>query len=116
MSRIFDLHCDTLFKFFKDYSYSISQNYGHITDSGLLQGGYIAQCFAIYQPTDITGDSGFRFFKKQRQVFKNTVNNSDVLELARTKADIEKNSENGKVSAVLPQTKPSALQAPCRQG
>ena len=99
--RIFDLHCDTLFKFFENGRYSLSQNHGHITDQGLLNGGYIAQCFAVYQPTDITGDGGFDFFKKQCDVFKNAVSKSSVLEFATCKKDIERNRQNGKVSAVL---------------
>lgn len=98
---VFDLHCDTLFKFFEDQRYSISENNGHISDLGFKKGGYLAQCFAIYQPTDITGDSGFQYFKKQCDVFKNIVSKSSVLELATNKNDIEENRKNGKVSAVL---------------
>jgi membrane dipeptidase len=99
--RIFDLHCDTLFKFYENGRYSLSQNDGHIADQGLLNGGYIAQCFAVYQPTDITGDSGFEFFKNQCEAFKNIVKGSSVLEFATCKKDIERNRQNGKVSAVL---------------
>ena len=98
---VFDLHCDTLFKFFETPQYSISQNNGHISDVGLKVGGYFAQCFAIYQPTDITGDSGFEFFKKQCDVFNNVVCKGSVLEMATDKMDIEENRKNGKVSAVL---------------
>lgn len=98
---VFDLHCDTLFKFSEDPKYSISKNDGHISDLGLKNGGYVAQCFAIYQPTDITGDGGFEFFKKQCDVFKNVVSKSSVLEMATDKKDIEENRKNVKVSAVL---------------
>ena len=98
---VFDLHCDTLFKFFENQRYSISKNNGHVSDVGLKNGGYLAQCFAIYQPTDITGDSGFDYFKKQCDVFKNAVSKSLVLEMATDKKDIEENRKNGKVSAVL---------------
>ncbi len=99
--KIFDLHCDTLFKFYENSDYSLIDNDGHITDYGLLNGGYLAQCFAIYQPTDIVGDNGFEFFKKQCDAFKNMVKSSSSLEFAKTKADIEKNQNYGKVSAVL---------------
>lgn len=98
---VFDLHCDTLFKFFENQRYSISKNNGHISDVGLKVGGYFAQCFAIYQPTDITGDSGFDYFKKQCDVFKNVVCKGSVLEPATDKKGIEENRKNGKVSAVL---------------
>ena len=99
--RIFDLHCDTLFKFYENEQYYLSQNNGHITDYGLAQGDYLAQCFAVYQPTDITGDSGFEFFKNQCEAFKNIVKGSSVLEFATCKKDLERNRQNGKVSAVL---------------
>ncbi len=99
--RVFDLHCDTLFKFFEDERYSFVQNNGHISDSALADGGYLAQCFAIYQPTDITGDSGFEFFKKQCQTFERMVAQSHNLAVARTRADVEQNRSHGKVSAVL---------------
>ncbi len=99
--KIFDLHCDTLFKFFENSQYSLSQNDGHISDFGLKNGEYLAQCFAVYQPTDIVGDSGFEFFKNQCEVFEKAVNCSSVLEFATNKNDIEKNRRNGNVSAVL---------------
>lgn len=99
--KIFDLHCDTLFKFYGDDNYSLCENNGHVTDRGLLDGGYLAQCFAIYQPIDITGDNGFEFFQNQCDAFKNAVNGSSVLEFARTESDIEENRRNGKASAVL---------------
>lgn len=98
---VFDLHCDTLFKFFEDPKYSISKNGGHISDLGLKSGGYLAQCFAVYQPTDIVGDSGFEFFRMQCEVFEKAVNGSSVLEFATDKNDIQRNCQNGKVSAVL---------------
>ena len=107
---VFDLHCDTLFKFFENQRYSISENNGHISDVGLKNGGYLAQCFAIYQPTDITGDSGFDYFKKQYDVFKNAVSKSLVLELATDRNEIEKNRKNGKVSAVLTVENADSLQ------
>ena len=99
--KIFDLHCDTLFKFYENPKYSLSKNNGHITDHGLLKGDYLTQCFAVYQPTDITGDNGFDFFKRQSLMFKSMVKNSTVLEPATDKKDIEQNRKNGKISAIL---------------
>ena len=99
--KIFDLHCDTLLKFHENNQYSLSKNNGHITERGLLQGDYLAQCFAIYQPAEITGDDGFEFFKNQCETFNNVINGSSALEFARTKSDLERNRLNGKASAVL---------------
>ena len=99
--RVFDLHCDTLFKFFEDENYSFPENNGHISESALVRGEYLAQCFAVYQPTDVTGDSGFEFFKNQCKTFERLVSKSSVLAFARSRQDIERNRLDGKVSAVL---------------
>lgn len=99
--RIFDLHCDTLFKFFENRDYSFQLNDGHIFEDALVKGGYAAQCFAIYQPTEIKGEDGFLFFKNQVGNFEGLVKNSSVLEFAKTKTDFENNLNNGKISAVL---------------
>lgn len=99
--RVFDLHCDTLLNFFEKPDYSLAENDGHITDQGLKNGGYLAQCFAIYQPTNIVGDNGFEFFKKQCATYKNMVKSSPALEFAKTKNELQTNTENGKVSAIL---------------
>ena len=77
--KIIDLHCDTLYKFFEDKNYCFAKNSGHITENALIKGGYMAQCFAIYIPQDITGENAFDFFKIQHERFLNLKNSSEVF-------------------------------------
>lgn len=99
--KIFDLHCDTLFKFYENNQYSLSESNGHITDFALQKADYLAQCFAIYQPAEITGDDGFEFFQRQCLTFENIINSIQILEFAKSESDIKTNLQNGKISAVL---------------
>ncbi len=98
--KIFDLHCDTLLKLRKPY-YSINDNNGHISEKSLIDGDYLAQCFAIYIPPEIRGKNAFCYFNEQYELFKNTVNNSNILEYMKTQKDIYKNSYDNKVSCIL---------------
>lgn len=77
--KIFDLHCDTLYKFYEDNNYSFFENDGHISENALIKGDYLAQCFAIYIPQDITGEDAFTFFERQYESFINLKNSSNVL-------------------------------------
>jgi membrane dipeptidase len=77
--KIVDLHCDTLYKFYEDNNYSFFENDGHISENALIKGDYLAQCFAIYIPQDITGEDAFTFFERQYESFINLKNSSNVL-------------------------------------
>ena len=98
--KIFDLHCDTLYKFEKD-EYSIAENNGHITEEALKKGNYLAQCFAIYTPKDINGEESFEYFKKQYSVYKKMLCESRIIRCAKNITEIETNLKNNKVSVVL---------------
>lgn len=99
--KIFDLHCDTLYKYVEYENYSIKQNDGHITEKSLLEGEYLAQCFAVFVPKNIYGQQSFLFFQKQFELYQNILNQSDVLKSAKSFEDITNNRKNNKVSAVL---------------
>ncbi len=99
--KIFDLHCDTLYKFYKDENYSIFQNNGHITEEGLLKGDYLAQCFAVFLPNAIKDEAAYDFFNKQCSTFENTISSCHLLKKANSINDIDGNSKNKKVSAIL---------------
>lgn len=98
--NIIDLHCDTLLKL-KEDGYNINNNDGHITDTALKSSGYSAQCFAIYTPPEIRRENAYLHFKNQYKVFENMVFTSEILQKANDTDSIIKNSQNGKVSAVL---------------
>lgn len=98
--KIFDLHCDTLDKL-KNENYSIKENCGYISESGLLKGEYTAQCFAIYTPCGIFAEESFHYFEKQLSVFEKMLENSSVLAFAKSKKQLYKNQSSQKVSAIL---------------
>ena len=64
-------------------------------------GGYAAQCFAIYTPSDITGIKSYEFFKSQYNRFQFETEKSQILRSANTKSDILKNIKKNRVSAIL---------------
>ena len=100
--KIVDLHCDTLYKRLElKTDYSLVCNDGHISEEGLRVGGYMAQCFAIYQPAKIIGDDGYSFFKDQCEYFNGFLKESSLMGSAVSSKDIENNDRQGKVSAVL---------------
>jgi len=98
--KVFDLHCDTLYKYTLG-EYSIKQNNGHIIEQALVKGDYLAQSFAIYIPKDIFLEESFEYFNNQYNLFRKILKDSDVLVSAKTLKDIEKNLKNNKISAVL---------------
>lgn len=100
--KIIDLHCDTLYKHLElDTNYSLSCNDGHISEEGLRAGGYMAQCFAIYQPARILGEDGYSFFIEQCDYFRKFSKECSLIRCAVTGKDIENNYNQGKISAVI---------------
>ena len=96
---IFDLHCDTLHKFYENPLYNLSNNSGHITDYGLVSGSYIGECFAIFLPDDIPKDKQYMFFKNQYNRFCSAA--TGMLKPAKNRRDILNNFKRKKVSAIL---------------
>lgn len=70
--KIIDLHCDTLDKL-KDENYSFKENNGHISEKRLIDGEYIAQCFAVYTPPDMKGKKATEHFKRQYEIFNKEI-------------------------------------------
>ncbi len=96
---IFDLHCDTLHKFYENPCYNFKSNNGHISECALHLGGYLAQCFAIFLPPQIPRCSQYSFFRNQYTSFlRISVGN---IKAAKTKRDIHSNLKKGKISSVL---------------
>lgn len=100
--KIIDLHCDTLYRYVeRGEDYSFFKNDGHISEQGLLDGDYLAQCFAVYTPTDFVGEDAYLFFKKQYSRFFELLKRSNVLFFANSSCDINRNLSKNKISAVL---------------
>lgn len=96
---IFDLHCDTLHKFYENPTYNLSANCGHITNYGLSSGSYIAECFAIFLPPEIAQDKQYMFFKTQYNRFCEIARGN--LRIAKSRREIIANFKKKKVSALL---------------
>ncbi len=96
---IFDLHCDTLHKFYENPCYNFNSNNGHITAAGLHLGGYLAQCFAVFLPPEISDAGQYMFFKTQYNRFIHIA--ADTLKAAKTGKDILNNLRKQKISAIL---------------
>lgn len=79
--KIIDLHCDTIYKFFEDKNYSFNGNNGHISKNALINGDYMAQCFAIYTPPEIKEEKAFDFFKLQFENYFKIVDQSETFVL-----------------------------------
>lgn len=99
--NIIDLHCDTLWKIGAKEGYSFYENNGHITENGLVNGGYMAQCFAIYTSIRLKGEEAFNYFEERynaaQKLFAECVN----ISIAKSRDDIIENFDDNKVSAVL---------------
>lgn len=89
--KIIDLHCDTLDKL-KDGNYSFKENNGHISEKGLIEGEYIAQCFAVYTPSDIKGKKATEYFKEQYEIF-----NKEILGCENIRISTILTVENGEL-------------------
>ncbi len=105
---VFDLHCDTVTELIgRDLKggTSLRENKLHID---LLRGktlaGY-AQCFGFWSTTDIPLPRGIKpedVFWRQVSLLQDAIDkNSDLVRQARSAADVRKNLEDGKISAIF---------------
>ncbi len=105
---VFDLHCDTVTELIgRDLKggTSLRENKLHID---LLRGktlaGY-AQCFGFWSTTDIPLPRGIKpedVFWRQVSLLQDAIDkNSDLVRQARSAADVRRNLEDGKISAIF---------------
>lgn len=105
--RFIDLHCDTIMNFYLQ-GFKLAENPGHIDMSKLEQGEALAQCFAIFVPTnDIAREekvtaTPYEYFTKAFDVYQQELAaNAARIAPAFTAEDIRKNQKDGKISAIL---------------
>lgn len=96
--KIIDLHCDTLYRL-QETGCRFADVAGHVHEGALKAGQHLAQCFAAYQPTDITGEEGYRYFMEQTRLFREAI--GGCLRPARGADAIRQNADKGAVSAML---------------
>lgn len=99
--KIIDLHCDTLWKCGKDREYSFFDNDGHISEKGLLDGDYMAQCFAIYTSIKLKGEDAYNYFEERYAHAKKLFAECENISVAINRDEIIKNTNDNKVSAIL---------------
>lgn len=105
---VFDLHCDTALALLgKDMKQagSLRRNGHHIDlERASTLAGY-AQCFACFTTqymTDWADVTPVQVFERElASVMREVENNKDMIGLAYSASDVEKNREKGKMSAIL---------------
>ena len=113
---VFDLHCDTALELIgKDLKpkASLRQNQGHIDLVRAKELGGWCQCFAMFTFPKFEEWFG----RPVTEVFEGMVSNllreiednSDLISLARTTADINRNQDEGKMSAILTLEGPAGI-------
>ena len=100
--RYFDAHCDTIFRSFITGE-GLRSNGGHIAlDRADVFEAY-AQVFTFFFSADDAPEEGMlSVAKKMYDLFKSELEaNSDLMTHCKTAADISKNADSGKISAIL---------------
>lgn len=105
--KIVDLHCDTIMNLYRGEKLSAIPD-GHIDLEKLKRGGCLAQCFAIFVPTNQAAerigvtDTPEEYFEKAYKAYLRELeaNSGDIMPALNT-ADIEANAAAGKMSAIL---------------
>ncbi len=105
--QIVDLHCDTIMRFYEGGHLRDLEG-GHVDLEGLRRGETLAQCFAIFVPTygaaerhGVAEDAAGYFDRAYAAYLRELELCRDSIAPAYCVADIEKNSREGKISAVL---------------
>ena len=113
---VFDLHCDTVTELLgRDLSgsKSLRKNDLHIDlERGASLAGY-AQCFAFWSTTDIPLPKGIKpedIFWREVSLLQDAIDkNSDLIRQARSARDVERNLEDGKISAIFTLEGPAGI-------
>lgn len=101
---IFDLHSDTIWKLWKTNKAlpdreRLERSSLQIDEKKLVKGGYFAQCFAMYVPSDTPNPK--RAFDELCATFEKEISASKTLAKIERFSDFERNAKAGKISAVM---------------
>lgn len=103
MGKIFDLHCDTIWKIkeerAKHKKISLRKSNLQVDEEKLLKGGYLAQCFAIYTPNRF--QNPYEKCLRAIDLYYEELKKCPLLAPVYEYADIENNAKSGKISAIL---------------
>ena len=106
--RIIDMHCDTILKCLCENT-KLKTSDGHINAEKLKAGGSLAQCFAIYLPTNaelegygLTEKDPWKLYKQMLSCYEDNMKDcADLIRKAYSAADIRANASAGFISSVL---------------
>ncbi len=100
---IIDLHCDTVWAIEKakekGEECSLKRSSFQIDEEKLAKGNYFAQCFAMFVPND--GEHRFEKCTEMIALYYEELKRCERLAPAYSYADVIKNRENKKISAIL---------------
>ncbi|WLD95226.1 dipeptidase [Alkalihalobacillus sp. AL-G] len=100
--RIFDAHCDALLKLWKDPELSFSNSAGlQVSYPSLKKTGAKVQCFAVYVPDDLVGDTRFQAALEMIDLFyTKIVEPYPDIKVVYSRDDIDQ-LEDGEIGALL---------------
>lgn len=103
--KVADMHCDTISRLLslreKGREEGLRENGGHLDLLRMGQGGYLLQNFALFVEMERDGDPWERVCGLYRLYEEELEKNSDLIAPALSFSDIEKNRDEGKMSALL---------------
>lgn len=100
---IIDLHCDTIWRIDcareNNQKLSLKKSNLQIDEEGLIKGGYLAQCFAIYIPNKF--ENPYEKCLDTINLYYSEINSCDNIAPLYQFSDFEKNKKAGKISSIL---------------
>ncbi len=105
MTKIIDMHCDTISALYDKSSRGVQENLrknsGHIDLQRLRESGYLLQNFALFVELGRDGDPWERVTKLHGYYREELKKNRDILAPVSVFSDIRENEAQGKISAML---------------
>ena len=101
MKPVIDLHCDTIMALYQNKDSSLLSNSLQIDINKLIEGGYLAQVFAMFVFLKGT-DSPYKTCNEMIDLFYNELEkNKDKIKIALNYNDLVDNQKNGLLNAIL---------------
>ena len=103
--KVIDMHCDTIMKLYEAKKegrpYSLRDSDGQLNLTGMKQGDYLLQNFAMFVYMDGSIDP-YRTCNEMMDVFDEQIAvNEDLIVQVRNAAEIQAAQEQGKMAALL---------------
>lgn len=99
--KVIDMHCDTISALYRNPELNLRDNELNISLNKMIQGDYLAQCFAMFIYLKGTENAYDTCSEMIDVYYREIEKNKDLINIALSGTDIEKNLENGKMSSIL---------------